>query len=283
MASHPSYEDIKKYAAAIHRPKEGIYGICLRGKVGWGENMALLGTMVNTYGGQWFDQNWKPQLDSPEWKNAVSTYKELLTQYGPPNPTGNGFNENRLLFSQGHCGMWIDATVAAGMVFNPELSNVYRDVDFAPAPIAVTPKGSSWLWTWALAIPESSKNKEAAVQFITWATSKEYIGQVAKNKGWVSVPPGTRASTYANADYQKAAPFAKFVLQAIEDADPLDSTLKPKPYTGIQFVGIPEFPALGHQVGLNIVKVIEGTMSVEEALKASQNSVSKLMKKSGYY
>jgi sorbitol/mannitol transport system substrate-binding protein len=282
MSSHPTYDDIKKYAAAIHKPEDEIYGVCLRGKAGWGENMALLGIMVNTYGGQWFNQKWEPQLNSPQWKNAVSTYKELLIKYGPPDSTNNGFNENRVLFSEGHCGMWIDATVAAGMVFNSELSEVHSNVGFARAPIAVTSKGASWLWTWALAVPDSSKNKAEAIEFITWATSKDYIRQVAKSQGWVSVPPGTRTSTYTNRDYQKAAPFADFVLRAINDANPLDSTLKPKPYTGIQFVGIPEFPAIGHNVGLNMAKVIEGKMSVDEALQVSQDFVDNLMKKSGY-
>ena len=283
ISVQPTYDDIKRYAAAIHNPQEKIYGICLRGKSGWGENMAFLSTMVNTFGGQWFDQNWQPQLNSPAWKNAVSTYKDLLTNYGPPNPTANGFNESRLLFSNGHCGMWIDATVAAGMLFNPKLSKVHAQVGYASAPIAVTPKGASWLWTWALAVPESSKNKREAVQFITWATSKGYIKQVAQKQGWVAVPPGTRKSTYQNNNYQAAAPFAEFVLRAIQEADPLDSTLKPKPYSGIQFVGIPEFPAIGGQVGINMAKMIQGEISVEEALLDSQELVEEQMRKSGYY
>ena len=283
ISAHPTYDDIKRYAEAIHKPQEEIYGICLRGKVGWGENMALLSTMVNTFGGQWFDQNWKPQLNTAGWKNAISTYKDLLINYGPPNPTSNGFNENRLLFSNGHCGMWIDATVAAGMLFNPQQSKIHAQVGFAPAPIAVTPKGAHWLWTWALAIPESSKNKQEAVQFITWATSKGYIKQVAQKKGWISVPPGTRKSTYQSKNYQSAAPFADFVLQAIQQADPLDSTLKPKPYTGIQFVGIPEFPAIGRQVSINMVEVIEGKISVDNALRDSQKLVEEQMRKSGYF
>ena len=241
MSSRPTYDDIKRYAAAVHNPQEKIYGICLRGKAGWGENMGLLGTMINTFGGQWFDQKWKPKLNTSEWKNAVLTYKDLLTNYGPSKPTSNGFIENRLLFSNGHGGMWVDATVAAGMLFNPQQSKVHTQVGFAPAPIAVTPKGSHWFWVWALAVPESSKNKKEAVQFITWATSKGYIKQVAQKQGWVSVPPGTRKSTYQNKNYQSAAPFAGFVLKAIQEADPLYSTLKPKPYSGIQFVGIPEF------------------------------------------
>ncbi len=283
MSERPTFADIKSYAAAIHNPEEKIYGICLRGKAGWGENMALLSTMVNTFGGQWFDLNWQPKLNSREWKNALLTYQDLLSNYGPPNPTLNGFNENRSLFANGHCAIWIDATVAAGMLFNAKQSKVHAQVGFAPAPVAVTEKGSKWLWTWALAIPDSSKHKQEALQFITWATSKAYIERVGEKLGWVSVPPGTRKSTYQNKSYLAAAPFAGFVLQAIQQADPLNSTLQAKLYTGIQFVGIPEFPALGGQVGLNIADVIAGKLSVDQALQDSQKLVEEQMRKSGYY
>lgn len=283
MPLRPTYIDVQKFAAAIHNPSQQVYGICLRGKAGWGENMALLTTMSNTFGGRWFDEHWRPMIDSPEWKAAVSTYKELITLYGPPKASSNGFNENLFLFRNGNCGMWIDATVAAGMLFDPKQSNVHDRIGYVHAPIATTPKGSNWLWVWALGIPESSKHKKEALKFITWATSKEYIQLVAQQKGWVSVPPGTRLSTYNNKSYQDAAPFAKFVLKAIQTADPNESTLKPKPYVGIQFVGIPEFPAIGHQVGLNIVKIIEDKISVDQALRDSQKLVDDQMRKSGYY
>ena len=127
--------------------------MCLRGKPGWGENMAFLTTLVNTFGGQWFDMNWNPQLDSPEWNEAVNYYVDTLNDYGPPGASFNGFNENLALFSTGKCGMWIDATVAAGLLSNPEVSQVADQVGFAAAPVASYPNGSNWLWAWSLAIP----------------------------------------------------------------------------------------------------------------------------------
>ena len=282
MPQHPTYQDITKFAAAIHNPRDDFYGICLRGKAGWGANMALIGTMINAYGGRWFDQYWRPTINSPSWKQALSTYKTLITQYGPPQATSNGFNENLKLFSDGQCGIWIDATVAASFLSNPKLSKVSHQLGFTNAPIAKTSKGSHWLWIWALAIPDSSTHKKEALQFITWATSKNYIRSVAKEEGWVAVPPGTRKSTYTNKHYQAAAPFANTVLKAIQTADPIDSTLEPNPYTGIQMVTIAEFPSIGNQVSLIIVKFIEGKISIDQALYDSQKLVEKQMKKSGY-
>jgi sorbitol/mannitol transport system substrate-binding protein len=162
------------------------------------------------------------------------------------------------------------------------MSKVADKLGFAPAPIGVTPKGSHWLWSWALAIPSSSKVPDEALQFITWATSKDYIKLVAEHEGWVSVPPGTRISTYQNNSYQAEAPFAGFVLAAIQSADPNNPTLQPTPYRGIQYVGIPEFPALGTQVGQIMTRILEGEIAIDQALKNLQRLVYEQMRISGY-
>lgn len=282
MPERPTYAEIAGFAAAIHDPNNKIYGICLRGKPGWGENMAFVTTLVNAFGGRWFDMQWNTTIDTPAWHEAINFYVELLTKYGPPGASSNGFNENLTLFSGGNCGMWVDATVAAGMIFNPKESMVSDKVGFAQAPIAKTRKGSNWLWSWALAIPSSSKVKDAARKFMLWATSKEYVALVGAREGWVAVPPGTRVSTYKNPKYVEAAPFAKFVLRAIESADPTDSTLEPSPYTGVQYVGIPEFQGIGTQVGQAIAGALTGKTSVARALAAAQSATERTMRQAGY-
>lgn len=282
VPAQPTWTQATAWAKQLHNPAGGVYGICLRGLPGWGENMAFLSTFVNTNGGRWFDENWKPQLTSPEWKKAIAQYVELVTKYGPPGVTGNGFTENLTLTSEGKCAMWIDATVAAGFLANPKTSKVADKIGFAKSPVAVTPNGSHWLWSWALGIPKSSKNAEAAKTFIAWATSKEYIALVGNTNGWVSAPPGTRYSTYSNPNYQKAAVFAKTVLDSINTADPTKPTLKPVPYTGVQFVGIPEFQAIGTQVGQFVAGIVAGKTSLDEGLNQAQAAVEKLMKEAGY-
>ncbi|WP_148252686.1 ABC transporter substrate-binding protein [Aidingimonas lacisalsi] len=282
MPDQPTWSQVRDWAEQLHDPDNDLAGICLRGKPGWGENMAFVSTLVNTFGGRWFDEDWNPELNSEEWQNAIEFYVELLGEYGPPGASSNGFNENQALFSSGKCAMWVDATSAAGRIYDPSESRVADDLGFAPAPIAETPKGSHWLWSWALAIPASSESKEAAKTFITWATSKEYIELVGEEEGWTSVPPGTRQSTYENENYQEAAPFADFVLNAIQEADPTDSTLEPNPYLGVQFVGIPEFQSIGTQVGQQIAAALSGQRSVEDALNSVQRSVTRDMERAGY-
>lgn len=282
MPTRPEWSDIAAFAAQLHDPTNGVSGICLRGRPGWGENMTLISTIVNAYGGRWFDEQWQPQLDSPAWQQAVSLYVDVLRKYGPVDAVANGFNENLTLFAQGKCAIWIDATVAAGLLYQGKDSRVSDKTAFAAAPVATTAKGAHWLWTWALGIPHSSKSKDAAKQFAVWATSKQYIRLVAERHGWALVPPGTRMSTYASAEYRKDAPFADFVLNAIQSADPLKPTLDPVPYTGIQFATIPEFQSIGTVTGQAIARALTGRSSVEEAMQTSQRVTVRLMQQGRY-
>lgn len=282
MTEQPTWDEVREWAGKLDGMEDDLAGICLRGKPGWGENMAFVSTLVNTFGGRWFDEDWNPELNSEEWTNAVQFYVDLLNDYGPSGASSNGFNENLALFSRGNCGMWVDATSAAGKLYDEDESDVADSLGFAPAPVAETPKGSHWLWSWALAIPASSENQDAAREFITWATSQEYVELVGETEGWTSVPPGTRESTYEDERYIEAAPFADFVLKAIQDADPTDSTLEPNPYVGVQFVGIPEFQSIGTQVGQSIASALTGDSTVEEALDTAQRATERAMQRSGY-
>ncbi|MBW9060733.1 ABC transporter substrate-binding protein [Agrobacterium pusense] len=282
MPDNPTYDQIKDFAAKLTDKSKQQYGICLRGKPGWGENMAFLGTMINTYGGRWFDMDWKPQLTSEPWKKAIADYVALMTSYGPPGAAANGFNENQTLFSSGRCAMWIDATSAAGRVYDPKQSQVADKTAFTRAPVEVTPNGSSWSWSWNLAIPNSTKKLETAKSFVKWATSKSYVKTVGESEGWVAVPPGTRKSTYELPEYKKAAPFADTVLKAIMSADPSKPTKDPVPYTGVQFVAIPEFQSIGTVVGQQIAAALSGQQSVDAALEGAQKQVERDMTRAGY-
>ena len=285
MPVKPTWSQIEGFAAKLHKPSAGQYGICLRGLPGWGENMAVFATVVNTFGGRWYDTSWNAKVNSPEWKSAMNFYVNMIKKYGPPGVTSNGFTENLTLMSQGKCGMWIDATVAAGFLVDGSQSKIVNTVGFANAPTGPgTPRGSNWLWSWSLTIPKSTKKEDAAFKFITWATSKEYIALVAKTKGsWASVPPGTRTSTYNNPEYKKAAgAFAPIVLASIKRADPTKSTRDPVPYVGVQFVGIPEFQALGTQVGQYLAGALSGQQSVDSALEQAQIAAAKVAVDGGY-
>ena len=276
LGDRPTWEQVKDLAGKVHSPP-AVYGICLRGKPGWGDNMAFLSTLVNTFGGQWFDMSWKPQLESKPWKDAINFYVDIMKKYGPPGSPSNSFNEILALYNEGKCAMWVDATIAASFITDPKQSKVADKVAFAQAPTAVTPKGANWLWAWALAIPAGSKKVEAAQKFIFWATSKEYIKLVGKEVGWGRIPTGTRKSTYATPEFLKEAKFAEAEKKAIDSANPTDSTLPKSPYVGVQFAAIPI--AVGQQMSA----ALAGKVTVDQALKTGQTAAERELKKGGYY
>ena len=282
MPNAPTWSFIQKAAKAMTNKDEGVYGLCLRGKAGWGENVALITSMANSFGARWFDENWKPQFNTPEWKATLQYYVDVMKESGPAGSSANGFNENLALFQTGKCCSWIDATVAGAFVTNKKDSEVADKVGFALAPDNGLGKRGNWLWSWTLAIPSSSKKSDAAMKFISWATSKEYSQLVADNKGWAKVPPGTRASLYENEQYMNAAPFAQITLDSINSADPKNPTVKPVPYVGIQFVAIPEFQGIGTAVGQQFSAALTGQMTVEQALNTSQRLVERTMRKARY-
>lgn len=282
MPEQPSYEDIRHFASLLHDPARGVYGICLRGEPGWGQNVAYLSTLVHAFGGRWVDLEWKPQLTSPEWTQAVSLYVSLLRDFGPPGSVSDGYNEDRALFSTGNCALWVDSTAAAAYLLDAKQSKVSRTTAFAKAPLAKSPARSAWVWAWALAVPKSSRKAAAAKEFVKWATSRRYVALVGERFGWLLAPPGTRKSTYASPEYNQAAPFARLVRDSILHANFTKPTVQPVPYVGIQYVEIPEFQAIGAEVGQEISAALTGDATVAQALGLAQEEAERELRRGGY-
>jgi sorbitol/mannitol transport system substrate-binding protein len=269
MPEHPTWDQIASFAQQLNDPTNGITGIALRGQAGWGMNLASLDTVINTFGGSWFDNNWKPQLSSDATTQAVNFYVNLLRQYGEPDAANADWQTCLSLFTQGKAAMFYDATSFGGVVETPSTSKIAGNVGYAYAPTKVTQNGSRWLWAWGLDLIKSSKNKDAAFKFMTWATSPQYLTLAGQKFGWTNVPPGTRTSIYQNSNYTSVAPFAAITLDSINTATPNTPTLNPVPYRGIQYVSIPQFEAVGQTVSQNISAAIAGKMTVQQALQQS--------------
>src|SRR5258708_5620533 len=272
MPQHPTWTQVQSFAAKLNQPGK-LSGICLRGLAGWGDNMAALDTVVNTFGCQWFNMNWQPQLTSPAFVKATTFYVNLIRKYGEPGASNDSFNQLLTLYGEGKCAMWYDATVAATSIAG-SFPAMAKQTGYAFAPHQVTPS-SGWLWTWSLGIPQGVANQSDAWKFVSWATSKTYDQLVASKYGWAAVPPGTRTSLYSTPGYQKApAPFAAITLASINSVDPLHPTLNPVPYVAIQYVDIPQFETLGLQAAQHTPAAIPATEPVTAALKTSQQAAS---------
>jgi sorbitol/mannitol transport system substrate-binding protein len=282
MPAKPTWDQVAQFARKLNDPKKNQAGICLRGLPGWGELFAPLNTVVNTFGGRWYDMSWNAQLTEAPFKQATQFYVNLVKDAGEPGAPNAGFTECLTAYSQGHAAMWYDATVAASLLEDPKTSKVAGKNGFAPAPVKDT-EWSGWLWAWSLALPSTSKKKDAAWKFMSWATSKDYIKLVGQELGWERVPPGSRLSTYQIPEYkQAAAAFADLTVQAINQADVANAGTQPRPYTGVQYVGIPEFQSLGTSVSQEISAAIAGRQTVDQALQKGQQQAQQVAKEAGY-
>jgi sorbitol/mannitol transport system substrate-binding protein len=270
MPDHPTWQQVADLAGKLKDPNSGRAGICLRGKPGWGEMFAPLTTVVNTFGGQWYDMNWNAQVNKPAFSNAVNFYVNTIDKAGERDPASFGFTECLNLFQQGRAAMWYDATSAAGTLEAKD-SPVAGKVGYVSAPVFKTQE-SGWLWTWNLGINALSKHQQADWEFVKWATSKQYENLVGQKLGWTRVPPGTRQSLYANSQYQQASSaFADLTAETLSKVNPKKPGVNPQPWTGIQFVGIPEFQDVGNQTSQQIANTFSGGESVARALDKGQS------------
>ena len=283
MPERPTWDDISGFAEKLHKPGV-VNGLGLRGLPGWGEMGAPLTTMINAFGGRWFDENWHAALTEDTSSEAIHFYIENLQKYGPPGVEQNGFTETETLFVQGQIAQWFDATSAAELLSSTEENPKYADkVGFAYGPSKVLPTGN-WLWSWNFAMAANSDQEEASLAFMKWATSREYQKLVVQHDGgWGRTPTGARESTYSDPEYLAfAGDFAEIVRKSIEEANPNKPTKEPVPYTGGQFVRIPEFTQLGDDATQQFAAALVGDKSIDDAIKAANDLANQVAIDGGY-
>ena len=281
MPAAPTWDEVAAIAKAVNTPE--MAGICLRGKPGWGDLGAAFTTVLNTFGGTWWLANddgsiGAAQVDQPEFKEALSFYVDLLKAAGEPDAANSSYNECTKAMMDGKAAMWYDATVAASNL-EGDNSPIKGKLGYALAPTKVT-KASGWLWSWALAIPKTTKDVDAAWQYLSFATGPDYLKAAGTliDGGWAGIPPGTRNSTYEIPEYKEAAAaFAGPTLEAMAAA-PIDNpgTTKRPGLPGVQYVGVPEFQDVGNQCTELFSSVIAGQTDIDKALADCQDIASQV-------
>ena len=267
ISNNPTWQQVEAAAKKVNSAETA--GICLRGKPGWGDLFAPLTTVVQTFGGAWYDMNWDAQVNKPEFVKAVTFYKDLLASAGEKDPVSYSFNECLGAMKSSKVAMWYDASSAAPML-EADDSPIKGKVGYAHAPVVKT-KESGWLWSWNLAVPANTQHSAEAIKFIKWATDKNYHKLVGETLGWALVPPGARTSTYAIPEYKAAAAaFAPITLEVMSAVNPKQPGVKPQPWVGVQYVAIPEFQDVGNQVAQLVADAIAGRTTVKEALDKGQ-------------
>ncbi|MCI8639697.1 MAG: sugar ABC transporter substrate-binding protein [Coprococcus sp.] len=279
MPENPTWEDIYDLASKCDDKANGVAGIAIRGLAGYGENMYIFGSIMNAFGGQYYDMDWNATYDTPEVKEAWEFYNKLLT-VAEDSPTTCGYTECLNLFAQGKAAIYYDATVSAG-TFAKDDSAVKGKVGYAPAPTAKK-ENTGTIGGWGIGITAGSKNKDAAFDFLRWATSKEYVKLVQEEKGFPSTPSGTRVSTYENQEYLDACDFAATTRIAIETADAIHPAIEDTPYTGNSLPNLPEYSSWGETLAAELASYVSGQKDLDACLADCQSAIDSAAEEGGY-
>ena len=135
MPTNPTWQQVSDAAKKVKTAD--MAGICMRGKPGWGDLFAPLTTVVQTFGGNWYDKDWNATVNTPEWKEAVTFYKTMLDESGEADPVSYSFNECLTALKEGKAAMWADASVAASMLEAAD-SPVKGKMGYAHMPVNKT-------------------------------------------------------------------------------------------------------------------------------------------------
>ncbi len=283
MPDEPTWDQIYDLAKKINDPAKGIVGMTMRGAPGWGMSGAPFVTIVNAFGGRFYDMDWKATVDTAEQRGAWEMYKKILRDAGQKDILSYTYNECIALMSSGKCGIYYDATSIAPPL-EAEGSAVKGKVGYVMAPHQKMKTNTSWLWNWAMGInPKSSDDKKAAVfEFMLWATSKDFVKLTTEiDPTGSSTPPASRSSTYT-LDAYKNAPYAAATLRTLESTDFTKPTLEPVPYVGLQYVAMPEFADWGTKMTEYLAAYVTDKMTLDEAIKKTNDLCNQVAKDGGY-
>ena len=283
MPDEPTWDDIYELAKKIHDPGKGIVGMTMRGAPGWGMSGAPFVTIVNAFGGRFYDMQWKATVDTPEQRAAWQMYKKILREAGQADIISYTYNECIALMQSGKCGIYYDATSIAPPL-ESQGSAVRGKVGYVMPPHQKMKTNTAWLWNWAMGInPKSSDaNKKAIFDFMLWATSKDFIKMTIElDPTGASTPPASRSSTYKLPVYAKT-PYADMTLKTLESTDFTKPTLEPVPYVGLQYIAIPEFADAGTKMTEYLADYVVDKITLDEAIKRTNDLFNQVAKDGGY-
>lgn len=192
LAVPTTLDELKAAAEALTDKENEMYGFVARG-----QRVPLVtqfSSFLYSMGGDWFDAERNATINTPEALAAIDLYGTLLREYGPPGVLNMSWPQAVAIFAQGNAALYTDASSIYANVLDPEMSTVADKTGVAKFPAG--PAGSIMynVTSWGLSMYSGSKNKEAACEFIKWATSKDIV---LKTQGENAVP-GARKSVWAD-------------------------------------------------------------------------------------
>ena len=192
LAVPTTLDELKAAAEALTDRDNELYGFVARGQRS--PLVTQFSSFLYSSGGDWFDENRQATINAPEALAAIELYSTLLREYGPPGVLNMSWPQAVAVFAQGNAALYTDASSIYANLLDPELSTVADKTGVAVFPAG--PAGSVMynVTSWGLSMPSGSDNKEAACEFIKWATSKEIVLKTQVD----GAVPGARESVWAD-------------------------------------------------------------------------------------
>jgi sorbitol/mannitol transport system substrate-binding protein len=283
MPEEPTWQQVYELAKQIHDPANGVVGFTMRGTPGWGMSGAPFVTMVNAFGGRFFDMQWNATVNTPEQRAAWEMYKKILREAGQTDILSYTYNECIGLMASGKCGMYYDATSLAPPL-EDSTSQVKGKIGYVAAPHGKLQKNTAWLWNWTMGInPKTgAAKKQAAFNFLLWATSKDYVQLAYRyDETGSAIPPAARSSTY-KLPFYASVPYAGPTLKVLENIDFTKPCYDPVPYVGLQYIAIPEFADAGDSMTRYLADYVVDNITLDQALQRTQEVFEAVARDGGY-
>ena len=268
-------DDVLKNAKALHDPANRLWGFCLRGMPGAGQNMYIYPSILGAYGGKWFDAGGKIKVNSPEAVAALEWYVNANNAYAPQAAQNWNWPDIADAFAQGTIACYIDGHTAATVIANPERSKVIGKIGFARWPKGPSGRRVTSIWNWAMpinsALPE--KARHATWLYIQWAASEEtQIRSSFRFKGPGKRYGVNRLSLWKTTDYTKTIADAgdKFLETSLQTLrEDTDVDWRPR---------VAQWPAIGETMAKIVQAALVGQMKPKQALDDAQQQVERIMK-----
>ncbi|MGE5507833.1 MAG: ABC transporter substrate-binding protein [Chitinophagales bacterium] len=163
-------EELEAAAKHFNDPDKGFYGFVARGQRS--PAVTQFSSYLYSFGGK-FNEEDDAKLNTPEAIKAFTFYGNMLRKYGPPGVLNMSWPQALAIFAQGKAAMYTDASVFYSNMLDPKQSVIGDKVGFAVFPAGPAGAKPYNVTSWGVSMTAVSKNKEAAWEFIKWATSKE--------------------------------------------------------------------------------------------------------------
>jgi multiple sugar transport system substrate-binding protein/sorbitol/mannitol transport system substrate-binding protein len=262
-----TWEEMLEAGAALKANDQAA--IAMRVAPGQGFNMFVYPMIMRAYGGTFFKDypsDLTPNMNTAEGLKGLEVYSKLMNEYGPQGIGNFNFGEVAAAMQSGQVAMIADGTSIVAQALDSQKSQFADKISIAAIPTG--PEGRSpAIAVHGLGVPADAPNADASFEFIEWATSEEVLSKIALMQAY---PDFTRASVAQNpeviAKYEAIHPeFLNLKVQMLNDA------------IGHYRPLLPQWPQIGATVGENINAAVNGIMSNEEALAASDQDIVDIM------